>query len=115
LSYKRINQFRLWNEKNVLIFNHVQWDKIIIEVEEYEEDLLILNFDDQINDSSYLIKIIENAKIAKIINDHQTRTSITSQKVSKSRSLELKSSESESSSESDAFDASSECFKQVIT
>ncbi len=46
LSYKRVNQFRLWNEKNVLISSHVQWDEIVIEVERYEEDLLILDFDD---------------------------------------------------------------------
>ena len=114
LNYEKVNQFRLWNEKNVLISSHVQWDEIIIEVEEYEEDLLILDFNDQINDSSSLIKITENAKIAKIINDHQTRTSVTSQKVSKSRSLKLESSESNSSSDSDASDASSEHFKWVI-
>ena len=119
LSYERVNQFRLWNEKNVLISSHVQWDEIVIEVEKYE-DLLILSFDDQINDSSFLIKITENAKIMKIVNDHQTRTSITSQKASRSRSLELESSESDSSNDSDAFDAfdasdaSSECFKRVI-
>jgi len=46
LSYKRVNQFRLWNEKNVLISSHVQWDEIVIEVERYEEDLSILDFDD---------------------------------------------------------------------
>jgi len=104
----------LWNEKNVLISSHVQWNEIIIEVEEYEEDLLILDFNDQINDSSFLIKITKNAKITKIINDHQTRTSVASQKASKSRSLELESSESDSSSDSDASDASSEYFKWVI-
>ncbi len=68
----------------------------------------ILSFDDQINDASSLIKITENAKIAKIINDHQTRTSVASQKASRSRSLELESSDS------DASDTSSEHFKQVI-
>jgi len=61
-----------------------------------------------------LIKITENAKIAKIVNDHQTRTSVASQKA-KSRSLELKSSESDSSSDSDASDALSEHLKRVIT
>jgi len=64
-----------------------------------------------------LIKITENAKIAKIVDDHQTRTSVASQKA-KSRSLELKSSELDSSSDSDAFDASdasSEHLKRVIT
>ena len=114
LSYKKVNQFRLWNEKNILISSHVQWNEIVIEVEKYDEDLSILDFDDQIDDSSFLIKITENAKIAKIINDHQTKTSVTSQKVSRSKSLELESSESNNSSDSDAFDASSECFKRVI-
>jgi len=64
-----------------------------------------------------LIKIIENAKITKIVDDHQTRTSVTSQKASRSRSLELESSESDNSSDSDASDASdasSEHLKQVI-
>ncbi len=64
-----------------------------------------------------MIKITENAKIAKIVDDHQTRTSVASQKA-KSRSLELKSSESDSSSDSDASDASdasSEHLKRVIT
>ncbi len=78
---------------------------------------LILSFNDQINDSSFLIKIIENAKITKIVDDHQTRTSVTSQKASRSRSLELESSESDNSSDSDASDASdasSEHLKQVI-
>jgi len=50
----------------------------------------------------------------KIIDDHQTRTSVALQKASRSRSLELKSSESDNSSDSDASDASSEHFKQVI-
>ena len=78
---------------------------------------LILSFNDQINDSSFLIKIIENAKITKIVDDHQTRTSVTSQKVSRSRSLELKLSKSDNLSDSDASDASdasSECFKWII-
>ncbi len=114
LSYERVNQFRLWNEKNVLISSHVQWDEIVIEVEKYDEDLSILGFDDQIDDSSFLIKITENAKIAKIINNHQTRTSVASQKVSRSKSLELESSKSDSLSDSDASDASSEHFKRVI-
>jgi len=108
LNYERVNQFRLWNEKNVLISSHVQWDEIVIEVEGYDKDLSILSFDDQIDDASSLIKITENAKIAKIINDHQTRTSVASQKASRSRSLELESSNS------DASDASSERFKRVI-
>jgi len=72
---------------------------------------LILSFDDQIDDASFLIKITENAKIAKIIDDHQTRTSVASQKASKSKSLELESSESDSSSDFDASDALSEHFK----
>ncbi len=113
LNYEKVNQFRLWNEKNVLISSHVQWDEIVIKVERYE-DLSILSLDDQIDDASFLIKITENAKIAKIINDHQTRTSVTSQKASRSRSLELDSSESDNSSDSDASDASSEHFKRVI-
>ncbi len=100
-------------EKNVLISSHVQWDEIVIEVKKYE-DLSILSFDDQIDDASFLTKIIENAKIMKIIDDHQTRTSVALQKASRSRSLELKSSESDNSSDSDASDASSEHFKQVI-
>ena len=108
LSYKKVNQFRLWNEKNVLISSHVQWDEIVIKVEEYDEDLSILSFDDQIDDASFLIKITENAKIAKIIDDYQTRTSVASQKASRSRSLELESSDS------DASDALSEHFKRVI-
>jgi len=61
-----------------------------------------------------LIKITENAKIAKIINNHQTRTLVASQKASKSKSLELESSKSDSLSDSDASDASSEHFKRVI-
>ncbi len=113
LSYKKVNQFRLWNEKNILISSHVQWNEIVIEVERYE-DLSILSFKYQINDASFLIKIIENAKIMKIINDHQTRTSVASQKVSKSRSLELESNESNNSSDSDASDASSKHLKWII-
>jgi len=70
LSYGRVNQFHLWNEKNILISSYVQWDEIVIEVKKYDEDLLILSFDDQIDDSSFLIKITENAKIMKIIDDH---------------------------------------------
>jgi len=50
----------------------------------------------------------------KIINDHQTRTSVASQKASRSKSLELKLSESDNLSDSDASDASSKHFKQVI-
>jgi len=73
---------------------------------------LILSFDDQINGASFSRKIIENAKIAKIVNDHQTRTSVASQKV-KSRSLELKSSESDNSSNSDASDASDASSKRL--
>ncbi len=61
-----------------------------------------------------MIKITENAKITKIIDDHQTRTSVASQKASRSRSLELESNESDSSSDSDASDVSSEHFKRVI-
>jgi len=64
-----------------------------------------------------LIKITENAKIIKIVNDHQTRTSVTSQKVSRSRSLELKSSESDNLNNfdaSDVSDASSKHLKWII-
>jgi len=50
----------------------------------------------------------------KIINDHQTRTSVASQKASRSKSLELKLSESDNSSDSDASDTSSKHFKRVI-
>ncbi len=103
LSYEKVNQFRLWNEKNVLISSYVQWNEIVIKVERYDEDLSILiSFDDQIDDASFSIKITENAKIAKIVDDHQTRTS---------------SSESDNSSDSDASDASdasSEHLKRVI-
>ena len=105
LSYERVNQFRLWNGKNVLISSHVQWDEVVIEVGGYE-DLSVLSFDDQTDDSPSSIKITENAKIAKIADDHQTRTSAASQKASRSRPLELESSESDSSSDSDASDAS---------
>jgi len=116
LSYKKVNQFCLWNEKNVLISSYVQWDEIVIKVKRYE-DFLILSFNDQIDDSSFLIKIIENAKIMKIVDDYQTRTSITSQKASRSKSLELELSKSNSSSDSDAsdvFDALSKHFKWII-
>ena len=61
-----------------------------------------------------MIKITENAKIAKIINNHQTRTSVASQKVSRSISLELESNKLDSLSDSDASDATSEHFKRVI-
>ncbi len=114
LNYKKVNQFRLWNEKKILISSHVQWDEIVIEVEKYE-DFSILSFNDQIDDASFSIKITENAKITKIVDDHQTRTSVASK--ARSRSLELKSSESNHFSDSDASDASdasSECFKWVI-
>ncbi len=96
LDYKRVNQYCLWNEKKVLISSHVQWDEIVIKVEEYDENVSILSFDDQ-------------------INDHQTRTSVASQKI-RSRSLELESEliKSDSSSDTDILDASSECFKRVI-
>jgi len=50
----------------------------------------------------------------KIVDDYQTRTSITSQKASRSKSLELELSKSNSSSDSDAsdvFDALSKHFK----
>ncbi len=51
----------------------------------------------------------------KIVDNHQTRTSVASK--TKSRSLELESSESDNSSDSDASDASdasSEYFKWII-
>jgi len=57
LNYKRVNQYHLWNETKILISSHVQWNEIVIKVKRYDEDLLILSFDDQ-------------------INDHQTRTSV---------------------------------------
>ncbi len=104
LGYEKVNQFRLWNGKNVLISSHVRWDEIVIEVGEYDEDLSVLSFDDQIDDAPSSIKTTENAKIAKIADDHQTRTSAASQKA-RSRSLELESSEPDSSSDSDASDA----------
>jgi len=72
-------------------------------------------FNDQTNDESCSLKIIENAKIAKISDNHQTRTSfitlkhitvstasVASQKA-ESQSSELESSESNSSSNSDAL------------
>ncbi len=104
LNYKKVNQYCLWNEKKILISSHVQWDEIVIEVEEYDENLSILSFNDQINDHQIRTSI-----------DHQTRTSVTSQKT-RSRSLELKSEsiESDSSSDTDIFDASSEHLKWVI-
>ncbi len=77
---------------------------------------MILSFDDQINEASFSIKITENAKIMKIVNDYQTRTSVASQKV-KSRSLKLKLSELNNLSNSDASDASNalnEHFKWII-
>ncbi len=46
LSYERVNQYRLWNEKKILISSHVQWDEIVIEVKRYNKDLLILSFND---------------------------------------------------------------------
>ncbi len=96
LSYKRVNQYRLWNEKKILISSHIQWNEIVIEVEEYDKDLLILSFDDQ-------------------INDHQTRILITSQKTkSRSLELELESIKSDSSSNTDIFDALSKHLKWVI-
>ncbi len=128
LSYKKVNQFRLWNDKKILISSHIQWDEIVIEVKKYDKDLLILFFDDQIEDESFssksfLIISIENAKIAKILDDYSARTSsatskhtivsetsVASQKA-RSRSSELKSSESDSSSDSDA---SSEHLKWAI-
>ncbi len=128
LSYKRVNQFRLWNDKKILISSHIQWDEIIIEVKKYNEDLLILFFNDQIeyesfSSKSFLIISIENAKITKILDDYSARTSsatskctiifetsVASQKA-RSRSLKLKSSESDSLSNSDA---SSKCFKWAI-
>ncbi len=128
LGYEEVNQFRLWNGKKVLISSHIQWDEVVIEVEEYDEDLSILFFDDQIEDESSSSKpssIIstENAKIAKILDDYSARTSpatskctivpetsVASQKA-RSRPPELESSESDSSSDSDA---SSGRFKRAI-
>jgi transposase InsO family protein len=125
LSYERVNQFRLWNGKKVLISSHVQWDEVIIEVEEYDEDLSVLSFDEQINDESFPQKsssiITENAKIAKILDDYPIRTSSTSKRTivsstsvasqkARSRPSELESSEPSSSDS----DASSEHLKRVI-
>ncbi len=128
LSYERVNQFRLWNDKKILISSHIQWDKIVIKVERYDEDLSILFFDDQIKDESFSSKSFsiistENAKITKILDDYSARTSpvtskctivsetsVTSQKA-RSRSSELESNESNNSSDSDA---SSERLKQAI-
>ncbi len=74
---------------------------LTIEVKEYDEDLLILSFDDQINDHQTRTSV-----------DHQTRTSVTSQKT-RSRSLELKSKsiKSDSSSNTDISDALSKHLK----
>ncbi len=104
LNYEKVNQYRLWNEKKILIFSHVQWNEIIIEVEEYDENLSILSFDDQINDHQTRTSV-----------DHQTRTSVASQKT-RSRSLELESEsiKSDSLSDTDISDASSERLKRVI-
>jgi len=128
LSYKRVNQFRLWNDKKILISSHIQWDEIVIKVERYDEDLSILFFNDQIEDESFSSKSFsiistENAKITKILDDYSARTSsatskctivsetsVASQKA-RSRLSELESSESDNSSDSDA---SSECFKWTI-
>ncbi len=128
LSYKKVNQFRLWNDKKILISSHIQWDEIVIEVKRYDEDLLILFFDDQIEDESFssksfLIISTENAKIAKILDNYSARTSSATSKCTivsetsvalqkaRSRSSELKSSESDNLSDSDA---SSKHFKWVI-
>ena len=128
MSYEKVNQFRLWNDKKVLISSHIQWNEIVIEVEKYDEDLLILFFNDQIEDESSSLKsssIIstENAKIAKILDNYSARTSsatskctivsetsVASQKA-RSRSSELESSKSDNSSDSDA---SSEHLKRTI-
>ncbi len=92
LGYEGVNQFRLWNGKKVLISSHVQWDEVVTEAEGYDEDLSVLiSFDDQTDDAPSPIKTTENAEIAEIADDHQTRTP---------------SSESDSSSDSDAPDAS---------
>ena len=96
MNYEKVNQYRLWNEKKILISSHVQWDEIVIEVKRYDEDLSILSFDDQ-------------------INDDQTRTSVTSQKTrSRSLKLESESIKLDNSSNTDISDASSEHLKQVI-
>ncbi len=128
LNYERVNQFRLWNDKKILISSHIQWDEIVIEVERYNEDLSILFFDDQIEDESFSSKSFsiistENAKIAKILNDYSARTSSATSKCTivsetsvalqkaRSRSSELESSESDNSSDSNA---SSERLKRTI-
>lgn len=96
MNYEKVNQYRLWNEKKVLISSHIQWDEIVIEVKEYNEDLLILSFDDQ-------------------INDYQTRTLVASQKIrSRSLELELESIELNNSSNTDISNALSEHLKWII-
>jgi len=106
LGYEGVNQFRLWNGKNVLISSHVQWDEVVTESGGYDEDLSVLiSFDDQTDDAPSPIKTTENAEIAEIADDHQTRTPAAPQKA-RSRPLELESSEPDSSSDSDAPDAS---------
>jgi len=107
LGYEGANQFRLWNGKNVLISSHVQWDEVVTEAGGYDEDLSVLSFDDQTDDAPSPIKTTENAEIAEITDDHQTRTPAAPQKASRSRPLELESSEPDSSSDSDAPDAPS--------
>jgi len=64
--------------------------------------LILISFDDQINDAFFLIKITENAKITKIVDNHQTKTS-------SSESNNLSNSDA-----SDAFSALSKHLKQVI-
>ncbi len=106
LGLRGANQFRLWNGKKVLISSHVQWDEVVTEAGGYE-DLSVLSFDDQTDDAPSPIKTTENAEIAEIADDHQTRTPAAPQKASRSRPLELESSEPDSSSDSDAPDAPS--------
>jgi len=79
LGYEGVNQFRLWNGKKVLISSHVQWDEVVIEAGEYEEDLSVLTFADQMNgdqtnDQPSPSNTTENAEIAEIqiSDDHQT-------------------------------------------
>jgi len=82
---------------------------LTIEVKEYDEDLLILSFDDQINDHQTRTSVDHQTRTSV---DHQTRTSVTSQKT-RSRSLELKSKsiKSDSSSNTDISDALSKHLK----
>ncbi len=89
--------------------------RVVIEAGGYE-DLSVLSFDDQTDDAPSSIKTTENAEIAEIADDHQTRTSATPERTTgpaipaapqraRNRPLELESSEPDGSSDSDVSDA----------